>query len=307
MKQFKSLFRWLILGAVFFFLIHTFKDHWQEIVEIRINNHGRKMLFLAFITTIIAHIFSGLVWLKILNILNCSLNGLEALKVYLITNIAKYLPGNVWHFYGRIKAVTNTGTPLTVASLSVLLEPLLMAAAALLIVLITGSLGLIKTAQSWQILTLQVSSLIIVLIGIHPRIINPVLQKISRSKNKTESAILQTYPLIPLLGEIGFLLLRGTGFLLIFNAFLTINIQTLPLLLGVFSFAWLLGFIIPGAPGGMGVFEATAIATLDETQFPTAIILSVVALFRIISITAEGITALICWFYQIKKGNDPKS
>jgi uncharacterized membrane protein YbhN (UPF0104 family) len=36
------------------------------------------------------------------------------------------------------------------------------------------------------------------------------------------------------------------------------------LLLGAFSLAWLLGLVVPGAPGGLGVFEATAIALLQQ-------------------------------------------
>lgn len=306
MKKIKPFLRWFILGATLFFLIHTFNNHWQEVAKIRINNHGWGLLFLALITTIVAHIFSGLVWIKILNILNCSLTGIPALKVYLITNIAKYLPGNVWHFYGRINAVIKTGNSLSVATLSVLLEPLLMAAAALLIALISASFGLIKTASSWQILALQIMALIIVLAGISPPIINPVIKKLSKSKSETESAILKQYPLIPLLGELIFLLLRGTGFLLVFSAFIPLSFSSIPLILSVFSFAWLLGLIVPGAPGGMGIFEATAIATLDAHQFPTGIVLSVVALFRIVSILAEAIAALVSYYSNIQK-NDSKS
>jgi len=41
-----------------------------------------------------------------------------------------------------------------------------------------------------------------------------------------------------------------------------------------------------GAPGEMGVFEATAIAPLSD-RFSTGIILSAVALYRIISILAD--------------------
>jgi uncharacterized membrane protein YbhN (UPF0104 family) len=300
MKKIKGFLRWLILGATLFFIINTFQNNWQQVIEIRINSQGWLMLFLALISTMFAHIFSGLVWHKILNILHCSLSGFKALKVYLITNIAKYLPGNVWHFYGRINAVTKGGDHISVATLSVLLEPLLMAAAALLVALISSSFGIIETAPTWKILAVQIIGLTVVLIGIHPRIINPVLQKVSKSKGEQKSAILKEYPLWPLLGELGFLLLRGTGFLFVCLALISVDLKTIPLLLTVFSLAWLLGLIVPGAPGGMGIFEATAIASLDASQFPAAMVLTIVALFRIISILAELITALICWLSNLQ-------
>jgi len=59
-----------------------------------------------------------------------SVTSSQFVQIYLQTNIAKYLPGNVWHYYGRISAAVKAGVSGSAATLSVLLEPLLMAAAA---------------------------------------------------------------------------------------------------------------------------------------------------------------------------------
>jgi len=61
-----------------------------------------------------------------LDSLNQPVTSSQFVQIYLQTNIAKYLPGNVWH-YGRISAV-KAGVSGSAATLSVLLEPLLMAA-----------------------------------------------------------------------------------------------------------------------------------------------------------------------------------
>ncbi|MGC1396527.1 MAG: UPF0104 family protein, partial [Coleofasciculaceae cyanobacterium] len=111
---------------------------------------------------------------------------------------------------------------------------------------------------------------------------------------------LQYYPLLPLLGELLFLGLRGAGFLFTFSALTIVNTSYIPLLFGAFSIAWVLGLVIP-TPGGLGVFETTAIALLSS-YFPTSIILSVVAIFRLISILTEilgaGLGLLIERFSQ---------
>lgn len=299
MKKIKPFLQWFILGITLFFILNSFKTHWQEIRAVKFDQNSFLILFLALIVTMIAHIFSGFVWHKILKNLGCYLTRIEVIKVYLITNIAKYLPGNIWHFYGRINVITNKGYPLPVATLAVLLEPLLIAASALLVALISSSLGIIKTTYSWQILTLEIIILIITLIAIHPHFINPVLQKLSKSKSNTKSAMLQTYPLTPLVGQLIFLLLRGSGFLLVFFALNPFGFSSIPILLSVFSFAYFLGLIVPGAPGGMGIFEGTAIATLSQTDFSAAMILTTVALYRIISILAELITAFIASQWKI--------
>ena len=259
---------------------------------IRVDAASWAILAIAFSITLLAHIWAGLVWGGILRSFKQPVQSHWVLPVYLKTNVAKYIPGNVWHYYGRVWAVTNAGGSLEAATISVLLEPLLMAAAALLVALTGSQLGWLNAqgnAWSWG---LQIFGLGVVLLAVHPKVLNPVLQLVSRLKGKATDAEvfqLEGYPILPLLGELGFLILRGTGFLLTFSALTTINPSQFLLLFSAFSLAWVLGLVIP-TPGGLGVFETTAIALL-KPYFPIAIILSVVALFRLVSILAEVVGA----------------
>lgn len=301
LAQIKPYLRWFILGGVLFFLIKTVKDRFAEVAAVQVDAQGWQMLAIALSLTIIAHVWSGLVWTWILTIFKQPLGIFEGIRVYLLTNIAKYSPGNIWHFYGRISAVAKKGGSRGAATLSVLLEPLLMAAAALLIGLLSSGfdngLGGLTTSFNLKF-WLQLLSLIAVLVGIHPRILNALLHRLSRSKNKpdaTAAAAIQLtkYPLVPFLGEMGFVILRGIGFILTFVALQSVTWQQIPQLFTAFSFAWLLGLVVPGAPGGLGVFEVTAYSLLSDTQFPTEI--AAVALYRLISILAEAIAALVCF------------
>jgi glycosyltransferase 2 family protein len=281
LSHLKPYLRWLILGGTLFFIASALHRHWQEVANLRIGSPG--YLAIALLVTLLAHIWSGYVWSSILRELNQPADALWGIRTYLTTNIAKYLPGNVWHFYGRVVAAKNQGFSVAAATLSVLLEPLLMAAAAVTIALLTGVRlhGL-----------LQLASLTAVLIAIHPRLLNPLLKLANHLKGKAETEPLQIrrYPLLPLLGEAGFVLLRGLGFLLTLLAISPIALPKMPLIFSAFSFSWVLGLVIPGAPGGIGVFEATAIALLNA-QLPAATILGGVAFYRLISIAAELIGA----------------
>ncbi len=301
----KPYLRWFILGGTLFFLVKVFKDRWQEITAVKLVFSDWLLLFAALCVTLLAHIWSGWVWTWILDVFQQSLKTWQGIRVYLITNIAKYLPGNIWHFYGRITAITKHGGSLGKATFSVLLEPLLLAAAALSVYLIGMSFGWLVTGFEIKIIGLQITCLLIILVGIHPRVLNFLLLHLSRSKNKLEKidARLERYPIAPFLGEIGFLIFRGTGFLLTLTAFKSIASAQIPQLISAFSFAWLLGLVIPGAPGGIGVFEATIIASLDESQFPIAIVLTTVAFFRVISILAEAIAAAGAWLWELTGNN----
>lgn len=292
----KPLVRWLILGAALFFLASTLRQHWHEVAAIRLDKRGWQLLAIALLTTLLAHIWTGWVWGWILKALGQSTSAPWAIRTYLTTNIAKYLPGNVWHFYGRAWAAKAVGVPMAIAIVSVVLEPLLMAASALMV----GLLGIRQ--GGWG---LQAFSLAIALALVHPRILNPVLRKLSRKKASAAESLameaqveqigLQHYPLWPLVGELIFLGLRGLGFLWIVLAFVPLLPieQVLPIL-SAFSFAWLLGLVVPGAPGGIGVFEATAIALLPA-QLTPAVILSAVACYRLVSTLAEALGAIAGW------------
>jgi uncharacterized membrane protein YbhN (UPF0104 family) len=286
----KPYLRWVILGGTLFFLATALKDHWQEVAAIRIAGSGWASLAIALLITLLAHTWAGWVWSWILQALQQPFGNWWGVQVYLKTNIAKYLPGNVWQYYGRIWAIRSAGGSLGAASLSVLLEPLLMAAAALIIALTGSQLGWGDVSPNPQTRGLQILGLCVVLLAVHPRFLNPLMQVASWLKGKpTEDSAfwIEHYPLLPLLGELGFLGLRGTGFLFTWLAISPLNPHQIPQLYTAFSFAWLLGLLIPGAPGGLGVFEATAIALLDR-HFSAGVILSVVALFRLVSILAEA-------------------
>jgi glycosyltransferase 2 family protein len=295
-SRLKPYLRWVILGGTIFFIASAIHQNWQEVAAIRITATGYFKLAIALLVTLLAHIWSGWVWSWILHELNQPASGLWSIRVYLTTNLAKYLPGNVWHFYGRVIAAKNAGFSVEAATLSVVLEPLLMAAAALAIALTTGN----RTNGITQLICLSA-----VLIAIHPRFLNPLLQLASRLKGKSQNAQavqiqppvqtqqavqIRRYPVLPLLGEAGFVALRGLGFLLTLSALSPIAPPQIPLVFSAFSFAWVLGLVVPGAPGGIGVFEATAIALLSS-KISTGTIIGGVALYRMISILAEVIGA----------------
>lgn len=306
----KSLLKWFILGSVFFFLAQALRGNWQDIAAIRITSAGWACVVGATGITLLAHIWSGWVWGWILSELNHpQALGSWSVRTYLKTNIAKYLPGNIWHFYGRVMTSKTLDIPIEASTVSVVMEALLMAASALFV-------GLLSSQQ--LNLPLQILCLIIGLLSVHPRVLNPLLKRMKAGKLKSllrlksqssersvspeSSSIpqaatqLKRYPLIPLLGELGFLGLRSLGFLGVILALTPIEWTTLPAIISGFSLAWMLGLVIPGAPGGIGVFEATAIALLGQsTSFSTGIILSAVALYRLISTLAEAIGAGTVW------------
>ncbi|BBA78667.1 hypothetical protein RGRSB_0029 [cyanobacterium endosymbiont of Rhopalodia gibberula] len=285
----KIYLRWFIFGIAILFILNTFYNNWSTVLTVTLDHQSCYLLILAFLVTFFSHIWSALVWVKILNILKQPMTKKWGLKVYLTTNISKYIPGNIGHFYGRIIAISQQGISLKIASFSVLLEPLFMAISALIITLLSNPFGVNRNPYSSWFSVIQIIIMLIGLLVIHPFFVNKIFfyLKEIKQKNVHSEIHLRQYPKTILLGEMGFILLRGLGFILTWTAFIPLSMFQIPLLLNAFSFAWLLGLLIPGAPGGMGVFEAAIIFLLKTENFPIQIVFCAITIFRLISILAE--------------------
>ncbi|NJK61496.1 MAG: UPF0104 family protein [Synechococcaceae cyanobacterium SM2_3_1] len=254
------------------FLGLAFYTHWLEIPPLEVDGHLLRGLAVALGLSVVAHAWAGWAWGLILINLEQLVSPHWAVRIYLQTNLAKYIPGNIWHFLGRIRAGTEEGIPWEIAALSVLLEPLLMAAAALLC--------MILTLQGPYVL-LQIIGFALVAVGLHPRLVNGVLQRLH-----PEIARIQVYPWKAFLAELVFMLLRGCGFLGVILVLHPLHASRWLQLLGAFSGAWLLGLVVPGAPGGLGVFESVLLLVL-QPLIATGPLLQSLAIYRVVSLLAE--------------------
>jgi hypothetical protein len=175
--------------------------------------------------------------------------------------------------------------------LAVLLDPLLMLLAALCLVPLGGLQGGLGLLSPFALLLLR------------PRWLNPLLERLLLSKKallnfsgevesdelKQDQALLGS-PWAALLLQFPFLLLRFAGFACCIACFSSINSLGIGLWLAAFALAWLVGLVVPGAPGGIGVFELVLLARLHGL-LPEAELLAVVISYRLISVVAESLTA----------------
>lgn len=269
------------------FVTYRLWQHWGEVGVLVADPPNVFCLGLAGAVVLVAHGWSGWVWGGLLQGLGQPVAGLWVTLVYLRTNVWKYLPGNVWHFYGRLQALREAGLTIAAASLAVGLEPLLMAAAALIV-----GLAYPTPYWPWQLLVPG-----LVMVAFQPRWINSLLRRCRPQAEGGLGVKLQGYPLAPLAGLMVFVLLRGLGFVLVIQSLQPLAPVRWPLLLSRFSLAWLVGLVVPGAPGGVGVFEAVALVLLPAELTPRVELASL-ALYRLVSTLVEILAALLALSLQ---------
>lgn len=293
----KSFVRWLVRVLTAGFLMYALVTHWHEVASLSLRESGLVYLTLAAVATFGAQVWVGVVWTWLLASVGYPQSARWGAVTNLRTQVAKYLPGNVWHFYRRVRACQDRQIPLGAAVLSIVLETVLIIVAACM----WGSAAF--PLSGWHL-----APIVPLLVVIHPRWLNPVLAKLALGRLKvfeklasgatstTQASatptVLHHYPLRPLLGELGFVALRAGGFLGCLLALYEPELAEVPAILGAFAVAWVAGMVVPGAPGGIGVFEATALGLLDG-RLPAGAIFGAVAAYRLLSIAMEGLGGLV--------------
>ena len=273
------LFRWGVLGATCIFLGKTLLGNWGEVSTLELQNHAVLYCAIALGIAIFAQLLNGLLWGWTLSALQAPLPMRWTMVTFLKNSPAKYVPGSVWHMYGRVMAAREKGIEVECTTLSVVIEPVFS---------IAGAMGIAMLHAQYP--SYQILSLAIILIAIHPRVLSAVMKFFSRFRGKAEKAVaMKHYPLHILMGATVFMAMRGLTFLFVVLAFAPIQWQIFQPLVSNFSFAWLLGMVIP-SPGGLGVFETSALQMLNDYLTP-GLLLGAVALYRFINISAEALGA----------------
>ncbi|MCM1982169.1 lysylphosphatidylglycerol synthase domain-containing protein [Lyngbya confervoides] len=301
----KRWFQSALVLAIVIFVSITFRRHWEEVSAIDLSYRGWACLVLATGINLLSYIWTGQVWGYILGALGHSVSSGWAIRTFLLTNIAKYLPSNLLHLYGRTLAAKNIGIPTSAASLSVILDSMLVIASGWI-------LGLLSVPQ--QGILAAGLGLMAILVLIHPKSLRFFMGRIKLpfkkkdSQDRDEIPEIKQYPMNLLLGEIVYVLLRGIAFAFTVLALAPVPLALVPRLISVYSIAWLMGYLTPGAPGGLGVYEITLIGLLDHTtNLQQAELLGAVAISRLVGTLAEMIGAATAWLDEKMMRLSPSS
>lgn len=216
-------------------------------------------------------------------------------RVLARTNLAKYLPGNVFHYVGRAAVARADGISLPDVTRSIALETILAA-------LVSLALGIPAAVSMLRRLEVTLLSTVprgatIVWISVATLLGLAALLAI-RSRRADLGAVggapVATLARGTVASALGYLVTGATGF------WFAKSLGALPpgasSALGFVSasaLAWLAGFVVPGAPGGLGVREAVLLLYL-EAHAPGARLGALVTLaLRLLSVVADLLAAAL--------------
>jgi len=264
--------RWLAYAAVglataFFLqaLFHNFGD--IPPIQWSAKAISTGLLSVAGVTITIGLI--GLMWHLLLLDQGLPVAIAKSLQIIAVAQIGKYLPGNVGHFAGRTALGSAAGIPAGVVLSTILIETIwtvavgtgLSVLAAILYVDLRQFTGLPNFGH-WHLVLLGFALFLLPSLGV--LCINRWMPKLSRWIGGGKPIVvprLSTAIIVVALMLTCFLLL---GAILQLQAQWLFEVQNTSLLqlTCLFTAAWLAGYLIPGAPGGLGVREAMMVLLL---------------------------------------------
>ncbi|MFO0017204.1 MAG: hypothetical protein ACK52U_11695 [Synechococcaceae cyanobacterium] len=264
----------------------------RELLQLRLDGQGKLWLALATGLTLASLVVNGIALAGVMAWLGWRPRWEATVSLFVSTNLRKYLPGGIWHLAARVEALRSAEAPVTpplsggMALLVTLLEPLLAATAALLLVSAGGwqnGLGLVGLLPLALLMPRRLRKLLPALERRRAQQLE--LERDLVAENET-ALLLPGYPWPPLLLELLFVMLRFAGFACCVWAFDLQGVIPWGTWLAGFALAWTAGLVVPGAPGGLGVFETVLLLRL-RVALPDAQLLAVALSYRLISTLAD--------------------
>ncbi len=241
-------------------------------------------------------------WYRLLIQLTGKKLGFRAVAaVYCKSNIMKYLPGNVFQYVGRNQiAVENDLKHFDVALATVMDIAVNVIGVFIITVICYGKgiqdwldlLGIINAKYLAAVLAAGILIFLVIVV---------VLIKSEKVYNKLKAVLskknLKVYALCVLVYILLFLCMSCL-YIWVLTGILDMHIESghLMLICGAYLLSWLCGFVIIGAPGGIGIRE-TVLTVLLGRYFEIELFLVGIVIFRVISILGDlmavGIAKLI--------------
>ncbi|MDR2528855.1 MAG: hypothetical protein LBD04_07555 [Synergistaceae bacterium] len=280
------LFSW---GCVFFVLLKL-RDFWEKVKFFDVTPVDFLFIIGIVVFWSAVNYVSCFMWGKLAGCLSDKhLNFADLAYLFARSNLAKYLPGNVMHYVSRSILAQKYHIPLQVTALTSFLDATLSAGAAFLFVSVTlhwEFLVLTVLAKEWlrAIGAIFVTALLIgvaLLKKALPHIFSGRFSKMFLGVLFQNTLLYLLYYFITsCIFYVLLLIVRNSG------PHYPVYSYNFFQIAGLYTLAWLIGYLIPGASGGIGVREAMLL-TLFRSFAAQETILTTALLLRTLSILSE--------------------
>lgn len=266
---------------------------------------GLKVTSLVVFMFLLTNILAVIAWLHISNGLQKqTISFSTAFAIWMQSNIGKYLPGNIFQYVGRFTLSHQAGIKSGPTALGIISEVLLLTVAAIMLAmplyfsetmsLTTNFTPRTSLSHKYFLVCIAFAALILIIYTLAKRnnlSIRTWFRSFSGIKGNFKLILsISTVPIICY--SLSFATSGLAAQLIITNGWqMPENIAT-PILISAYAISFMVGFIMPGAPGGLGVREFALVSVLTPLLGFTESLSLAIAL-RICSLIADFLGAII--------------
>lgn len=276
-----------VLATAYF--VRASLTHWEAIKATELNAGMWWAMSGAAGLYAFTFLISAKTWQLTLRCFDVDLPFKKSAEIQFVSQFAKYLPGNVGHHVGKLLLARETGLATAAVVGSIFLDSVMVMLAA--VVCSTPSYSLIVDVASAQTMRLGWFCIAFLVLGS----VFGVIAWIYRHRWFGPVAKLFAASRRPLLMRAGLFhcasfLFGGLALLMLLSPFSRdlLDWWALPKIVGVYSAAWLLGFIVPGAPAGLGVREVCLLLGLGPVAGHDNALVAA-ALLRVVTTSTDGV------------------
>lgn len=288
----------LVPASILLFLVWIILQNWLSIRE-QFNHANLIFICLSLLILLLVNFGGAFFWYKILKTLSAKIIFKEALRIFIVSNFGRFIPGVFIHYVARVYLVKKLGLSAKEGISSVFLEAYYTLAGAMIVGLISLStvLKLLSKRLLWneQLITIILIFILIFILFVPAKTICKFISKIPvMGKYVQITDIKQNFweHLGLIIISSTLFLLYGLGFYFLSVAFLNNNLIDIISSTGLLSVSWIIGFLTPIAPGGLGVSDLSFAYFLSPFYgFSMASFL--VVIFRFCLFITEGLMFLI--------------
>jgi hypothetical protein len=267
LKHWLNIFGGALCLVAVAYVVMRFSEYSKQIDFTRFDATAWLLICLLAFMYAASNLFLAKAWWHLLIFFDTNVNQLLAVKIYGMSQLAKYVPGNIFHLAGRqALGMAHRWSPRALAKSSLWELGLLI---------IFGSLlfGLLAAPLAWPEISVFISTSVFLAMSAGGVFF---LRSFSQSLGAA------------IMWQIIFLLVSSTVFMGVIAVVApnAVTISVASSLCGAYVIAWVAGLITPGAPAGVGVREIVLLYLFGGHIQQIDLLLSI-ALGRLITVSGD--------------------
>jgi hypothetical protein len=300
---------YLLAIAILFFLGDLLYRTWGDLAKSGFQfEFDLPRLAVSLALLVVARAFAVEAWRRILLSLGEGLGFAFGARVWFLSNLTRYVPGNIWQVATMMVMVEQQGVSKTNALLSqVIYTAIALANAGLLGLMfilvrpeIVNGVLPVSTAASAPLITALAFLALIVFLALPPvnRLIVALTARVTR-REITAPTPTFARGLVPPLFSLAMWLTNGIAFYLFVDSITSTSLTQLPAFIAMNAGAYWIGYVSFVTPSGLG-FREGALAWMLAGFFPAPVAVALSLVTRLWTTAGEILGVVLVWNMQKK-------